>query len=167
MGRTSRRKKSVKVVKAGPLQHRIPLEVDPARVTAHDLVVDPAMNRDEFPQCELGEDGQIVMVEVDRRDTAAESLDALNRTMNILSTPGVPIDGFITPVQGLVVVMKDVGVVLRHADGTRARCGCADARCNATLWWIAAKPETVWATLDTHVARSRTYSRLSVHLRVE
>ena len=126
------------------------------------FVVDPTIERDTF-QNQLLDDADTVVVEVERRETAAESVAAFTRSVNRLSNPGVRLfNGRLTPVKGLVVIMFDVGVVLRHQDGSRARCECHGngAGCCATLWWQAADDTHYTATLGKHVAKANFVSVL-------
>ena len=124
------------------------------------FVVDSTIDRDTFQDSVLG-DADTVVVEIERRDTAAESVSAFTRSVNMLSKPGVRLEnGQLTPVKGLVVVMCDVGVIIRHTDGSRARCDCAGngSGCSPTLWWAAAHDTHYTATLGTYVAKSNFVS---------
>jgi hypothetical protein len=118
------------------------------------LVTDETLHRNDIPRIATGKD-KLVIIQTDRRDTAKESIDAFVRTVDIVMSSGNMIQGHETPIDGALVMMKEVGVVLRDKNGKRVWCDCSDPNCrssNATLWFAANTPDKMYATLNDHVA---------------
>ena len=66
------------------------------------------------------DDGEpIVVLDVERADSATGSIDKFMRALHMAQTPGAIIDGRVSPIRNGVVRMKDVGVVVRDAQGVR------------------------------------------------
>ena len=119
------------------------------------LVVDPTISSTTFEKQALWHDldEDPTVVEIERRDTAAESVEVFTNEICRVRTPGAVLDevGLTARFGGLVLIMKRVGVVLRHADGSRV-VGAAGSL--PTLWWIASNPTHLVATFDKYVART-------------
>ena len=67
-------------------------------------------NNDEEP---------IVVLDVERTDTATESIGKFMRALHMAQTPGVNLEGRVAPIRNGLVRMQDVGVVIRDAQGVR------------------------------------------------
>lgn len=118
-------------------------------------MVDKTLSFDEIQRIATGADNQLIIIEVDREDSAAESVTKFSRAINTLTTPGNSIGEFVTPVDGGLLKMDNVGVVLRHPSGKRAKCGCPRRDCLPSLHFTPRSPDVLYATLGPHVAKKQ------------
>ena len=114
------------------------------------FVVDPSLSiRDVLKRRPDGE--AIVILDIDRAPTAAESVNKFMRSLHIASTPGNVVKDRPTPVAGAVVTMANVGVVLRDAEGRRVGEGR-----NPTLYALVDQPDHIYAAIGNDIVAVTT-----------
>tara|TARA_R110002072_G_scaffold302575_1_gene486376 strand:- start:239 stop:598 length:360 start_codon:yes stop_codon:yes gene_type:complete len=96
-------------------------------------------------------DNTLVVIEVERRPTAAESITAFMNSVSICGTPGTVVEGRPTPVRGGLVKMENVGAVIRDSDGRRVNTDQ-----NVTLLCALNDADTIYACYGDVVGRVTT-----------
>ena len=96
---------------------------------------------------------QIVYVDVSREETAEESLRAFFKAVTVMHTPGIEMEGMITPIDGALLRMRNVGVVLRHPSGKRARTPNPTEL--PTIYYSTKNTGRLIATFGKHVAEAQ------------
>ena len=88
-------------------------------------------------------DGELVIIKVDREATAVASLDKFVRAVEIVQQHGHVVQGRSTPIKRGLVVMQDVGVVVRDEDGMRVQ-----GSGNPALYVTLDDPLRMYAVVD-------------------
>lgn len=84
------------------------------------FVVQPGLTiMDVFDKAHTDSSTPTVIIGVERTDTASGSMDKFMHALNLAKKPGISMDGYDAPIRNGIVHMKDVGVVIRDAQGVR------------------------------------------------
>jgi len=91
-------------------------------------------------------DGQLVIVQVDREQTVVASIEKFLKAVNMLQEPGHVVEGRSTPIKKGLVLMQNVGVVVRDAAGERVQ-----GSGNPALYVALDDPDRMYAVVGDRV----------------